>query len=59
MYGTARATQYGYSLWEFQVYTPGGGAGGGTAAPASRTPQPRPNVYVFNPSMSATTINNS
>ena len=20
MYGTARATQYGYSLWEFQVY---------------------------------------
>jgi hypothetical protein len=23
MYGTARATQYGYSLWEFQVYTTG------------------------------------
>jgi uncharacterized protein YndB with AHSA1/START domain len=23
--GTARATQYGYSLWEFQVYGPGGG----------------------------------
>jgi beta-glucosidase len=21
MYGTARATQYGYSLWEFQAYT--------------------------------------
>jgi beta-glucosidase len=21
MYGTARATQYGYSLWEFQVFT--------------------------------------
>ena len=21
MYGTARATQYGYSLWEFQVHT--------------------------------------
>jgi len=20
LYGTARATQYGYSLWEFQVY---------------------------------------
>jgi hypothetical protein len=20
MYGTQRATQYGYSLWEFQVY---------------------------------------
>jgi hypothetical protein len=27
MYGTARATQYGYSLWEFQVY---GSTGGGT-----------------------------
>ena len=27
MYGTARATQYGYSLWEFQVY---GTIGGGT-----------------------------
>ena len=27
MYGTARATQYGYSLWEFQVYTTGSGGG--------------------------------
>ena len=27
MYGTARATQYGYSLWEFGVYTSGGGGG--------------------------------
>jgi beta-glucosidase len=33
MYGTARATQYGYSLWEFQVYGTIGGGGGacGTA----------------------------
>ena len=23
MYGTARATGYGYSLWEFQVFTSG------------------------------------
>ena len=23
MYGTARATQYGYSLWEFAVYATG------------------------------------
>ncbi|TKA03116.1 glycoside hydrolase family 3 C-terminal domain-containing protein [Actinacidiphila oryziradicis] len=30
MYGTQRATQYGYSLWEFQVY-------GGTAAAACGT----------------------
>ncbi|WP_201777092.1 discoidin domain-containing protein [Streptacidiphilus neutrinimicus] len=31
MYGTARATQYGYSLWEMQVLTGGSGnSGGGT-----------------------------
>jgi beta-glucosidase len=29
MYGTARATPYGYSLWEFAVFTVGGGDGGG------------------------------
>ncbi|MDX6389252.1 MAG: beta-glucosidase [Streptosporangiaceae bacterium] len=29
MYGTARATAYGYSLWEFGVYTTGGATGGG------------------------------
>ncbi|MCO5998985.1 glycoside hydrolase family 3 C-terminal domain-containing protein, partial [Actinoallomurus rhizosphaericola] len=29
MYGTARATAYGYSLWEFAVFTIGGGDGGG------------------------------
>jgi hypothetical protein len=35
MYGTARATPYGYSLWEFGVYTTsgGGGGGGGSGAP--------------------------
>ncbi|HEY4021823.1 MAG TPA: beta-1,3-glucanase family protein [Pseudonocardiaceae bacterium] len=33
MYGTARATQYGYSLWEFGVYTTGGGTTGGSGAP--------------------------
>ncbi|MGI8447062.1 MAG: discoidin domain-containing protein [Streptosporangiaceae bacterium] len=34
MYGTARATPYGYSLWEFGVYTSGTGA--------SPTPTPTP-----------------
>jgi hypothetical protein len=29
MYGTKRATQYGYSLWEFQVY--GSASGGGSS----------------------------
>jgi hypothetical protein len=37
MYGTARATAYGYSLWEFGVYTTtggsGGSGGGGSGAP--------------------------
>ncbi len=30
MYGTVRATPYGYSLWEFQVFTGSGGGGGNT-----------------------------
>jgi hypothetical protein len=34
MYGTARATPYGYSLWEFGVYTAGAGA------PPPPTPTP-------------------
>ncbi|MEY9928697.1 hypothetical protein ABH926_003336 [Catenulispora sp. GP43] len=33
MYGTARNTQYGYSLWEFQVY--GSTNGGGTCGTAN------------------------
>jgi F5/8 type C domain/Beta-1,3-glucanase len=40
MYGTARATQYGYSLWEFDVYTTGGGA---TSSPTA-TPTPTPSA---------------
>ena len=35
MYGTARATPYGYSLWEFGVYGPGSGGGGGTCGTAN------------------------
>ncbi|MFC5909833.1 beta-1,3-glucanase family protein, partial [Streptacidiphilus monticola] len=34
MYGTARATQYGYSLWEFQIHTTGSGS--------STSPSPSP-----------------
>jgi hypothetical protein len=30
MYGTARSTGYGYSLWEFAVYGPAGSTGGGS-----------------------------
>jgi NedA-like, galactose-binding domain/F5/8 type C domain/Glycosyl hydrolases family 16 len=36
MYGTVRATQYGYSLWEFEVY----GSGGTPTATATRTATP-------------------
>ena len=44
MYGTARATQYGYSLWEFGVYTSGSGGGGGNT------------VTVTNPGSQASTV---
>jgi beta-glucanase (GH16 family) len=36
MYGTARATPYGYSLWEFQVY----GTGGDPQTPPPLPPDP-------------------
>jgi hypothetical protein len=38
MYGTARATPWGYSLWEFQVYGTAGGTGCGTANAAQGRP---------------------
>ncbi len=49
MYGTVRATAYGYSLFEFAVNTTGGPVitGGGPLGP---------NVIVFDPTMSAATI---
>jgi hypothetical protein len=71
MYGTARATQYGYSLWEFQVFT---GTSSSTSASASasasasssapppgctgqsNTPNFGSNVDIFDPSMSSATI---
>jgi hypothetical protein len=60
MYGTARATQYGYSIWEFQVFsTGGGGGGGGSCTGGSNQPNFGPNVYIFSPSQSAATINNT
>ncbi len=38
VYGTQRATAYGYSLWEFQVFTGGTTTGGGTGG--TTTPPP-------------------
>ena len=40
MYGTVRATQFGYSLWEFGVFTGTGSGGGNTVTvtnPGSQT----------------------
>ncbi|MFC1429747.1 discoidin domain-containing protein [Streptacidiphilus sp. N1-3] len=61
VYGTVRATGYGYSLWEFGVYT--GGSGGSTTTPppvtgppTTDTPDFGPNVTVFDPTMSTTSI---
>jgi beta-glucosidase len=42
MYGTARATGYGYSLWEFTVHTTGGGPT--TSPTASPTPSTSPTI---------------
>ena len=59
MYGTARATPYGYSLWEFQVFTTGsggGGGGGGGCTMGSSTPNFGPNTYVFDSTMSSSSI---
>jgi hypothetical protein len=72
MYGTTRATPYGYSLWEFDVY---GGTSSGTSAPPTTAPPttapptapptgPAPptggslgsNVIVISPSESVATI---
>jgi NedA-like, galactose-binding domain/F5/8 type C domain/Putative Ig domain len=38
MFGTARNTQYGYSLWEFSVFGPAGGGSCGTANAALNHP---------------------
>ncbi|MGW0916743.1 discoidin domain-containing protein [Streptomyces sp. NPDC002784] len=46
MYGTARATQYGYSLWEFKVY--GESGTGGPQLPGGG--DLGSNVHVFDPS---------
>ncbi|MEU3448901.1 discoidin domain-containing protein [Streptomyces thermolilacinus] len=47
MLGTARATGYGYSLWEFKVYGTTGGDGGPTLPGGGDL---GPNVHVFDPS---------
>ncbi|MFG3556173.1 discoidin domain-containing protein [Micromonospora sp. NPDC047557] len=57
VYGTARGTAYGYSLWELAVNTTGGGT---TEPPVGTTdpynPNLGPNTYVFDPSTPTSTI---
>ncbi|MEW1588476.1 discoidin domain-containing protein [Micromonospora vinacea] len=57
MNGTARATGYGYSLWEFQVY---GESGGTNEPPVTPTDPYNPNLgantFVFDPSTPTSTI---
>ncbi|MER7007476.1 discoidin domain-containing protein [Dactylosporangium sp. NPDC000555] len=69
LYGTARATAYGYSIWEFIVNTGGSGTTSSPSASASPSASPStsgnplpgggdlgPNVIVFDPSQSSATI---
>jgi len=65
MNGTARATAYGYSLYEFQVYAGSGTTNPtptptptdpGTTLPTSDTPDFGSNVKIYSPSTSTATI---
>ncbi|MEU5566181.1 discoidin domain-containing protein [Micromonospora musae] len=56
MYGTARATAYGYSLWELQVNTTGGGGDPSIPPTDPRNPNFGPNTFVFDPSTPTGTI---
>ncbi|BCL18129.1 discoidin domain-containing protein [Micromonospora sagamiensis] len=56
MYGTARATGYGYSLWEFQVHTTDGGTGDPVEPTDPRNPNLGPNTFVFDPATPTATI---
>jgi hypothetical protein len=44
MYGTARGTPYGYSLWEFEVYGESGSSPTDTPVPPTDTPVPPTNT---------------
>jgi hypothetical protein len=56
MYGTARGTAYGYSLWEFGVYATGGGTTDPVEPTDPRNPNFGANTYVFDPSTPTSTI---
>ncbi|GAA1663066.1 discoidin domain-containing protein [Fodinicola feengrottensis] len=56
IYGTQRATPYGYSLFEVAVHTPGGGS---TIPPTDpKNPNFGPNVFVYGPGSSQPDMQN-
>jgi chitosanase len=57
VYGTARATQWGYSLWEFQVFGTGGGNPSPTVKPSSPAPTVAPTTPAPSPTSSASDLN--
>ncbi len=57
MYGTARGTSYGYSLWEFEVYGTGGSPNP-TLTP-TRTPTPHDYVLVWSDEFNGPNIDTS
>ncbi|RKF29034.1 discoidin domain-containing protein [Micromonospora globbae] len=56
MYGTARGTGYGYSLWEFQVNTTDSGGDPSIPPTDPRNPNLGPNTFVFDPGTPTATI---
>ena len=56
MNGLQRATGYGYSIFEFQVFGATGTGGGTTPLPTSDTPDFGPNVNIFDASTPIATI---
>ncbi|WNI19517.1 discoidin domain-containing protein [Streptomyces sp. ITFR-21] len=59
VYGTQRATQYGYSLWEFQVFTGGNGGtttGGGTGGTTTPPPAGGETLLSYNKPATASTF---
>src|SRR5947209_2156564 len=56
MNGTARATQYGYSLFEFQVFSSSTTTTGPGCTGQSNTPNFGPNVDIFDPIISSASI---
>jgi hypothetical protein len=56
LYGTARKTGYGYSLWEFVVHTGAAPSPTPTTSPLPGGGSLGPNVIVFDPSMSSASI---